>query len=102
MRVYHCDGPGCDNKCSPDFVKGWTKLKWSHYKDSPIKYNTGWFADEVRHFCPECSNKLKGFLDPIAPADAPSIDLTKVEPVSTDKFEPKKETEHYDKGYIWE
>ena len=99
MRVYHCDGPDCDAKCSPDITNGWTKVKWSHYVDCSI--HTGWMKDETRYYCPECSIKLKGFLDPVKPGSEP-IDFSEIEPVSKGIFEPKKETEHYDKGYIWE
>lgn len=99
MKVYHCDGPGCNNKCSPNIVNGWTKLKWSHYTD--CSFHTGWFVDDVRYYCPDCSATLKGFLDPVKPNSEP-IELTEIVPVAKGTFEPKKETEHYDKGYIWE
>ena len=99
MRVYHCDGPDCDAKCSPDIVSGWTKVKWSHYVDCSI--HTGWIKDDTRYYCPECSTKLNGFLDPVKPNSEP-IDFSDIEPVAKGTFEPQKETEHYDKGYIWE
>ena len=99
MRVYHCDGPDCDARCSPDISNGWTKIKWSHYVDCSI--HTGWMKDDTRYYCPECSTKLKAFLDPIKPNDTP-IDLTKCPPVATGTFNTKEEKKYYDKGYIWE
>ena len=99
MRVYHCDGPNCDAKCSPDIQHGWSKIKLYNYSD--CSFHTGWLKCDTLYFCPECSHKLDAFINPVGP-NTESIDLTDVEPVATGTFEPKKEVKHYDKGYIWE